>query len=141
VHALADDLLHLSADVDELVREIEQELGRSDAPWAAIRAELGERVLPLSLKDGRAWMDDRRQAGLERQRVRLLREAAVLRETQQAIAQRLAEIQERWDAIAHHSARLREWSLLASQQHQEAAAWSEEVREHYYRWRTLREGR
>jgi hypothetical protein len=141
VQTLADDLLQLSADVDGLVREIEQELDRSEAPWAVVRAKLGERVLPLSLKDGSASIDERRQAGLERQRVRLLREGAVLREAHQAIARRLVEIQERWDAVTHHSARLREWSLLASQQHRIAAAWSAEVREYYHRWHALREGR
>jgi hypothetical protein len=68
---LADDLLRLSADVDELAHAIDEELGRGDAPWAAMRAELGERILPLSLKDGVVSPSERRLASLDRQRVRL----------------------------------------------------------------------
>ena len=80
--SLLDDLERQLALAGELQAEVRREIEREQArmqqePRSAFRYQLGQRVLPLSLKDDAATPDERYRAGLQRRMLRLHRECQV----------------------------------------------------------------
>ena len=99
--SLLDDLERQLALAGELQAEVGREIEREQArmqqePWSALRyqlGQLGQRVLPLSLKDDAATPDERYRAGLQRRMLRLHRESTVLRQQAEHLREQGARLQ------------------------------------------------
>lgn len=128
IAALVVELDHLAEQVAALSAEVETELPREEAaPWNAVYRALAERVLPLSLRDQESHRGDRRFACLQRQRIRLLREGATLREQSAVMREHLQDLAERCRAVAARRERTLAEAAALMRQHRAALDWAGQV--------------